>query len=313
MQPLVSIIIPTYNRAHLIGETLDSVIAQTYKNWECIVVDDGSTDYTEELLAFYCERDPRIKYHHRPAQKPKGANACRNYGFELSKGDYVNWFDSDDLMQKDKLFIQLEAVLKSSADFCICKMYNWDAKNNVCSIRFKKIFSSEPFYDYVTGGIGFLTQVPLWRSEFLKSNKYNFDEELEAGQEWEFHSRILFSSELYIIVELPLVFLRIHEDNISNQEQSKVLWNYFLARFKVYQNFKNELDLKSRNYFLSYFLWMFKKNLRYSYFKTASKIMVKSILSEKKIPLSIRIKLFIGFFSFRFLGKGNVFIKNTDV
>lgn len=85
-QPLVSIIIPTYNRAHLIGETLDSVLAQIYTNWECIVVDDGSTDSTAELLAFYVEKDSRFQYHHRPKDRLKGANACRNYGFELSRG-----------------------------------------------------------------------------------------------------------------------------------------------------------------------------------------------------------------------------------
>ena len=61
--PLVSIIIPTYNRVHLIGDTLDSVLSQTYTNWECIVVDDGSTDGTNELLVEYLKKDKRIQYH----------------------------------------------------------------------------------------------------------------------------------------------------------------------------------------------------------------------------------------------------------
>ena len=96
--PIVSIIIPTYNRAHLISETLDSILTQTYTHWECIVVDDGSDDSTAELLAGYCKKDARFQYHQRPNDRPKGANACRNYGFELCKGEYINWFDSDDLM-----------------------------------------------------------------------------------------------------------------------------------------------------------------------------------------------------------------------
>ena len=69
--PLVSIIILTYNRAHLIGETLDSVLAQTYTHWECIVVDDGSTDATDEVLATYVEKDSRFQYHHRPKDRQK--------------------------------------------------------------------------------------------------------------------------------------------------------------------------------------------------------------------------------------------------
>ncbi len=76
-QPLVSIIIPTYNRAHLIGETLDSVLAQTYTNWECIVVDDGSTDATDELMAKYCAKDARIRYYHRPDLHLSGGNGAR--------------------------------------------------------------------------------------------------------------------------------------------------------------------------------------------------------------------------------------------
>src|SRR5690606_2852819 len=100
---LISIIIPTYNRAHIIGETLDSILAQTYTHWECIVVDDGSTDGTAHLMAGYMERDTRFRYYHRPVERPKGPCSCRNYGFEQSKGDYVNFFDSDDLLMLEAL------------------------------------------------------------------------------------------------------------------------------------------------------------------------------------------------------------------
>ena len=79
MLPLVSIIIPTYNREHLIGETLDCVISQTYTNWECIVVDDGSHDNTPEVIKSYFNNDERIKFYNRPDYKNKGASSCRNY------------------------------------------------------------------------------------------------------------------------------------------------------------------------------------------------------------------------------------------
>lgn len=88
-EPLVSIIIPTYNRAHLIGETLDSVLAQTYENWECIVVDDGSTDHTDEVMAEYCAKDSRFRYFHRPDTHKPGGNGARNYGFLMSRGEFV--------------------------------------------------------------------------------------------------------------------------------------------------------------------------------------------------------------------------------
>ena len=89
-KPLVSVIIPTYNRAHLIGETLDSALAQTYQNWECIIGDDGSSDNTDEVVGEYVKKDSRFKYFHRPDQHLRGGNGARNYGFKMSQGEYVN-------------------------------------------------------------------------------------------------------------------------------------------------------------------------------------------------------------------------------
>ena len=72
---LISIIIPTYNRAHLISETLDSILAQTYLNWECIVVDDGSTDTTADVMREYIKKNSRFQYHQRPDNRKKGPNS----------------------------------------------------------------------------------------------------------------------------------------------------------------------------------------------------------------------------------------------
>src|SRR5690606_31488967 len=151
LEPLVSIIIPTYNRAHLIGETLDSVLAQTYKNWECIVVDDGSTDGTDALLASYCKKDARFQYHHRPKEHLPGGNGARNYGFMLSKGEYIQWFDSDDVMEVNTLTEKISLALLHSADVVV----NTHALIKPIKQIHKpivEIFSSEDFHmDYILG------------------------------------------------------------------------------------------------------------------------------------------------------------------
>ena len=105
--PLVSIIIPTFNRSQLICETLDSVLAQTYENWECIIVDDGSTDDTKTVVSEYVKKDSRFQFHHRPINRPKGGNAARNFGYENSKGEYINWIDDDDIMLEDFIKIKI--------------------------------------------------------------------------------------------------------------------------------------------------------------------------------------------------------------
>lgn len=95
--PLISIIIPTYNRVNTLPKTVASVINQTYSNWECIIVDDGSTDDTETLCRDWIDNDSRLQYIQRTIS-PKGASHCRNIGLAAAKGDYVIFLDSDDIL-----------------------------------------------------------------------------------------------------------------------------------------------------------------------------------------------------------------------
>ena len=89
-QTLVSIIIPTYNHAHFIGETPDSVLSQVFQNWECIIVDDRSLYNTENVEGDFVKEDSHFKYYHRPEEYAKGANSCRYVGFLESNEIYVN-------------------------------------------------------------------------------------------------------------------------------------------------------------------------------------------------------------------------------
>lgn len=118
MQPtpalLISVIIPTYNFGHLISYTLDSLLSQTFTNWECIVVDDGSKDNTEAVMAQYMAKDKRISYHKQPNSGPAMA---RNTGINLAKGKYLQFLDADDLLQPKKIEYQINvAQLNPLAD-----------------------------------------------------------------------------------------------------------------------------------------------------------------------------------------------------
>ncbi|MDF1722308.1 MAG: glycosyltransferase family A protein [Minwuia sp.] len=98
MPSLVSILTPSFNREDLVAETLDSVLAQTWPHWEMLVVDDGSTDRTKEIVAEYAARDSRIRLYDRTWQ-PKGACTCRNEGVAMCDGDYVMFLDTDDIIE----------------------------------------------------------------------------------------------------------------------------------------------------------------------------------------------------------------------
>lgn len=103
---LVSIVIPTYNRAHLIGETIQSVLDQTYTNWELIIVDDGSTDETKDIVTQLS--DPRIRYYY--LEHSGLAGTVRSYGMRRANGKYIAFHDSDDLWAGNKLEFQLDLL-----------------------------------------------------------------------------------------------------------------------------------------------------------------------------------------------------------
>jgi len=109
--PLVSIIVPCYNYAHFLGQTLDNVLSQQYQHWECIIVDDGSTDDTAAVAASFAAADSRFRYFY---QDNKGLSGARNSGITGSKGIYIQFLDSDDLIDPAKLKTQV-AILEADA------------------------------------------------------------------------------------------------------------------------------------------------------------------------------------------------------
>lgn len=124
---LVSVIMPTYNCAKFIGETIESIQAQTYSNWELIIVDDCSTDNTKEVVENYVELDKRIKYN--CLEKNSGAAVARTIAMNLADGEYMAFCDSDDLWINNKLEKQLEFMNKNNYAFT-CTAYEQIDENS---------------------------------------------------------------------------------------------------------------------------------------------------------------------------------------
>ena len=116
--PLISVIIPTYNRGSLILGAVNSVLNQTYRNIELLVVDDCSTDNTSQILENL--KDSRIKYIR--LEKNSGACTARNKGIEYASGEFIAFNDSDDLWLPEKLERQLAFLKENNADIVLCKM-----------------------------------------------------------------------------------------------------------------------------------------------------------------------------------------------
>lgn len=311
-KPLVSIIIPTFNRAHLIGETLESVLAQTYTNWECIVVDDGSTDNTNEIMTAYCAKDFRIQYYHRPKDRLPGGNSARNYGFELSLGDYIQWFDSDDIMHSSKLSFQVSYLKESDYPFTVCQTEVFEETiDRLLGLRHDVIHSLNPLRDFIKMDLVFMTPSAIYKRSFLERFSLKFDEELKAAQEWAFISRALFFSTDYHYTDRILVLIRKHQSSISYQKDSKQQksYHYFLARKKVLDFFNEQssfrdpdaLKIYLKNYLKDYFIGILYKTT----FRETMKIYFLGIYPLYGFLKNIEVFLFVLFA--KLTGKGYSF------
>ena len=317
-QPLVSIIIPTYNRAQLIGKTLDSVLAQTYENWECIVVDDGSTVDTEKLLNSYIDKDSRFQYYKRPDTYLIGGNGARNYGLSISKGEYINWFDDDDLMESNKLEVQLSLLHQTTFDYNICQTMLYDIINNKeLGLRASHIVSNQIFQDYIGFKIFWLTQAPLWKRSFLEKYNLKFNEDLKQSQDYDFHMRVLAISENYSFTEKALVKIYCHAGNTSNSlvENEQKLRSNLYVKDEIFKRFGNRIDLETKRLVYNHLLEIYSQVV---YTRSLKKAMIVfpfllNHVSEIKLSffkrISVFFKLLTGSFLYLTLKKGYSFLK----
>lgn len=294
MDSLVSIIIPTYNRAHLIIETLDSIIGQTYKNWECIIIDDGSTDNTNEVVGVYITKDSRFQYHHRPLDRLKGANACRNYGFEISRGEYIQWFDDDDVMLED--FLQeKESLFVSGINLVISSGYFVD--ETLCQ-RKKMVMDDEfeLFKGYTLWKQYIITNSVLFRKSFLK-DKDLFSLRISRGQEAELFSRLFFQlpKRSYQIINLPLFLYRQHSETKTSKNNEYIKSYKESESFISVENLKKSIlikdfDLIQFNYTrLVFFLF---KGMENKHFNNSRYILNSLIRILSKINKQLSLELF---------------------
>lgn len=242
--PLISIIIPTYNRAHLIRETLDSILAQTYENWECIIVDDGSTDNTDEVLKEYQTSDHRFQFYKRPNDKPKGANACRNYGFQLSKGEFVGWFDSDDIMDNGKINLSMESLLNLEADLLICTNNKTEASFDKQLLNVRVVETTNFYKEYIINRISILTGDVIFKKKIVEN--FEFDENLHKAQEFEFFTRVFNQHLKMIFTDSRLWYHRESVDSISalaKKMNFKQVNSLIYLSSKLQQNFYLEKDI----------------------------------------------------------------------
>ena len=216
-KPKITIIIPVYNREKLLAFTLESIIEQTFTDWECILVDDISNDDSFTVLQEYQKKDSRFKVFHRPKALRKGANSCRNYGFLQATGSYIKWFDSDDIMLTKHLEISYKTIVNNKLDFVVTDTLNFNHENGEILdkpynfSRKEAIITAENF---AKNQIGWITDDFLGKREFLEKIKFN--ENITAdGDEYNFFVRFLHHTVNGALINEVLTHRRIHNDSLT--------------------------------------------------------------------------------------------------
>lgn len=209
----ISVIIPTYNRANLIKKSINSVLNQTYKNIEIIVIDDGSTDSTQSIINKI--NDKRIKYY--KLNKNNGASYARNVGINLASGNYISFHDSDDILNNQKLEKQFKNLKKNKSKFDFCK-FSIHINNNI-NIIFpnnqseEKILNNQIYDELLNKGNFITTQSILIKKSYIK--KYLFDINLPRLQDYDLVLRIIPNVKLSYTNEILLDIYH-QNDSISN-------------------------------------------------------------------------------------------------
>ncbi|TDN82184.1 glycosyltransferase involved in cell wall biosynthesis [Salegentibacter sp. 24] len=249
MEILISIIIPTYNRANLLLSTLESVLNQTYEHVEIIIVDDGSTDDTAEIIKPFL-KNKCIVYTTRPKEKRGGGNAARNYGYEISRGKYIKWLDSDDVLLPDCLEKQLYIIEQDETDVVFGRS-RWFKNDPITGeILQGKLWhdgianGSTLLEDFVMGKSRFSNNDGLWRKSILQEKPYH--ENLRNSQEYLMIIKMLARNVKVSLIDDILVLVRSHENQMAdNRKYSLYVKNQILARYYVLKILKDE-NVQSR-------------------------------------------------------------------
>ena len=253
MRPEVSVIVPSYNYGHFLGETLDSVKIQTFQNWECLIVDDGSTDNTKDIAETFISADNRFKYFY---QKNRGLSAARNTGLRHSTGDYIQLLDADDLIERDKFACQLNCFEDHPEADIVYGEARFFSDGKPGELRYSALEDDQPWMPKVSGtGQEILkalltTNIMVVSSPLVRKDVFQtcglFDESLNNHEDWEFWLRCAQKGKFFQFLDSPKTFtlIRFHPKSMS-RNRIKMLETNLRIREKLFPILLDKQLLKS--------------------------------------------------------------------
>ena len=250
--PLISVVIPAYNAEQFLDETLESVLSQTYENWECIIVNDGSTDSTESIAKKWCEKDSRFRLTNK---ENGGLSSARNWGIKESKAEYIAFLDADDLYLPEYLEFCLKTLIEQDLDLVAPKMMDFKNRPN----KISKNDNNEGHLFYGKQGIrDFLYRNQITITILCKKSV------LEAVGGFSWHDRaedlhcwlkMLFAGYKIYRVRKYMAYRRMHQNSLSSGD-----YDCSKEVIKIIHSFKQKILDNNINYYQYFNRWA-KKNI----------------------------------------------------
>jgi glycosyltransferase involved in cell wall biosynthesis len=224
-KPFFSVIIPAFNAAKYLDEAIESVIKQSFSNWELLIVDDGSTDSTYSKAILWTLKDPRIFVHQHDAGLNRGVSASRNLGLDEARGEWIAFLDADDLWKSDKLEKQHQIICKNDEQLVfvynkaiiICDEEVSDSDSKISfNIKTKNIYgegrpglSVLPFVKIIGKGFEVSASTVVLKKTVLNNFRIRFKEHLTYSEDGLFWFEVIRHGNIYFLDEI-LSFYRIH-------------------------------------------------------------------------------------------------------
>ena len=253
--PTVSVIVPCFNYGYLLSETLDSVYSQSLKEWECIIVDDGSTDDTEAIAYTYSSRDARFSYVY---QENGGLGSARNAGLRTARGEYIQLLDADDLIEPEKLEKHVRfLVQRNEYSLVYGPMQYFTTRGSVKKFSrgrngtdkaWMKMWpdTNEQMLLALVERNLFPVSAAVFRKTVLDEVGY-LDESLPSHEDWEFWLRLAFSGKRFFGFDAPGTRTLIREHGRRMTTRSIIMAETLLQVRKRIYNLAETEDLRARN------------------------------------------------------------------
>lgn len=245
----VSIIIPVYNVEDYLSQCLDSVINQTYKNIEIILIDDGSSDLSGKICDEYARKDKRIAVYHNTNH---GVSYSRNYGIKVSIGEYILFVDSDDYIERNYVETLMEPIFLQNYDLIICSAWDVFGENKIPkAINFNLTGVFKEDYQYVLRTVA--PWGKLYVSEIIKKNKILFPEDISYGEDHLFNLQYFEYVDKYkFVFEHLYNYCHRNQQGLSRQRTQKSFQSVLRIlevqkKFLFSHNIKNSLTILSDN------------------------------------------------------------------